>query len=146
MTRKTPHPIPQGRYLPAVRNGDVIYTSGFTPRRDGKLIHTGKIKIDAPIENSLEPVRMATQNAIWAAQACLQMGEEITLILQLNVFLNAEAGFGAHSKLADFASDLLVETFGSGCLGCRTAVGSDTLPADAPVEVNLVALVNTPRD
>ncbi len=141
MTPTIPRPVPQGRYLPAVRNGDLIYTSGFTPRRDGKLVHAGKLKADAPHETYKDAVRLATQNAIWAAQACLEDGEDISVILQLNVFLNADRDFSAHSKLADFASDLLVETFGVSCIGSRTALGVETLPSDASVEINLVAAV-----
>jgi enamine deaminase RidA (YjgF/YER057c/UK114 family) len=56
--------------------------------------------------------------------------------------LNAEANFKAHSKLADYASDLLVESFDVSCIGSRTAVGVETLPSDASVEVNLVVAVS----
>ena len=141
MSQNPPRPVPQGRYLPAVRHGDVIYTSGFTPRKDGKLAYSGKIKADAPTETYRDAIRMATQNAIWAAQACLRDGETISVVLQLNVFLNADTDFSAHSRLADYASDLLVETFDVSCIGSRTAIGVETLPADAPVEINLVAAV-----
>ncbi|MFB0922956.1 MAG: RidA family protein [Alphaproteobacteria bacterium] len=142
MSQNTPRPVPQGRYLPAIRNDGLIYTSGFTPRHDGKLIHSGKIKNDVPVEEYRDAVHMATQNAIWAAQACLGEGETISIVLQLNVYLNAEANFKAHSKLADYASDLLVESFDVSCIGSRTAVGVETLPSDASVEVNLVVAVS----
>ena len=142
MTLSLPLPVPQGRYMPAVRHSDLIYTSGFTPRRDGNLIYSEKVSANAPSETYRDAVRVATQNAIWAAQGCLQEGEHIAAILQLNVFLNAEAGFKAHSVLADFASDLLVEIFGTVSIGSRTAIGVETLPADATVEINLVAAVS----
>lgn len=142
MSQEVPHPVPQGRYLPAVRNGKLIYTSGFTPRRDGKLIYTGKIKADAPATTYSNAIQMATQNAIWAAKACLKDGEKISTVLQLNVFLNADANFSDHSELADYASDLLVQTFGVAAIGSRTAVGVESLPSGATVEINLVCAID----
>jgi len=50
MTHTTSRPIPQGGYPPAIHNGELIYTSGFTPRREGKLIRAGKLKVDAPVK------------------------------------------------------------------------------------------------
>lgn len=63
------------------------------------------------------------------------------MILQLTVFLCAEPEFTAHSKVADFASELLIEHLESGCIGSRAAIGVASLPADAPVEVTLIAQV-----
>lgn len=141
MNKNIPRPVPQGRYHPAVRHGDLIYTSGFTPRSDGKLVHSGKVKAGVPAETYRDAVRMAAQNAIWAVQNCLQDGEKVLTILQLNVFLNAEPDFTNHAKMADYASDLLVETFGISCIGSRAAIGVATLPSDASVEITIVAAV-----
>ena len=135
-------PVPQGKYLPAVRHADVIYTSGMTPRKAGKLVYAGKIQATDPIESHRDAVRLATLNALVAAQACLREGEELSVILQLNVFLNVEQGFTAHSKLADYASELLIEYLGAGSLGSRAAIGVASLPSDAPVEVTLIGSVS----
>jgi len=86
---------------------------------------------------------MATQNAIWAVQTCLQEGEKVSTILQLNVYLNAASDFITHSQMADYASDLLMETFGCSTIGSRTALGVATLPSGASVEVNLIGAVGT---
>lgn len=141
MTQNNGQPIPQGKYFPAVRHADLIYTSGMTPRKAGTLMYTGKIRNSDPIEAYRGAVRLATLNALLAAQACLRNGEKISVILQLNVFLNAEQNFTAHSKLADYASELLVEKMGTGVIGSRAALGVATLPSDAPVEVTLTGSV-----
>lgn len=134
-------PIPQGKYLPAVRNADLIYTSGMTPRKAGKLLYSGKIKMTDSIESHKEAVQLATLNALIAAQSCLEKDEKIAVILQLNVFLNAEEGFTLHAKIADYASDLLMEKLGTNCIGSRAAIGVASLPSNAPVEITFVGKV-----
>lgn len=135
-------PIPQGKYLPAVRHADVIYTSGMTPRKAGVLIYKGKVLALKPLETYKEAVRLATLNALTAAENCLKTGEKISLILQLNVFINADQEFIAHAKIGDFASEVLIEKLGITCIGTRAAIGVATLPSNAPVEITLVGKVN----
>jgi len=141
MSKIFEQPIPQGKYLPAVRHADLIFTSGMTPRKAGNLIYTGKICLADSIESHRDAVRLSTLNALAAAEALLDEGEKIAVILQLNVFLNTEENFTAHAKVADFASELLIEDLGAGCIGSRAAIGVASLPSNAPVEITLVAKV-----
>ena len=60
MNQRIEQPIPQGKYLPAVRHADVIYTSGMTPRKAGILMYSGKIRATDPIESHRDAVRLAT--------------------------------------------------------------------------------------
>ena len=142
MNQLTAQPIPQGKYLPAVRHNDLIYTSGMTPRQAGKLLYSGQIKSTDSLEKHRDAVQLATLNAISAAQSCLEENEKIVAILQMNVFLNTEPGYTEHPKIADFASQTLIETLGSNCLGSRAAIGVASLPSNAPVEITLIAKVN----
>lgn len=64
-------------------------------------------------------------------------------MLLLNVYINAQDGFQAHSKLADFASDYLYERLGEAGIGGRAAIGVASLPGDAPVEIQLIAAIAT---
>ena len=141
MSQPIEQPVPQGKYRPAVRHGDVIYTSGMTPRRGGALMFSGRMRAADPIESHRDAVVLATLNALTAAQGCVVEGERIAVVLQLSVFLNAEADFTAHSKVADFASETLIAELGPACIGSRAAIGVASLPADAPVEVTIVASV-----
>lgn len=141
MSKKTEQPIPQGKYVPAVRHADLVFTSGMTPRKAGNLLYSGKIRITDSIESHRDAVRLAALNALSAAQACLNEGEKISLILELIVFLNAEEGFLAHAKIADFASELLIEKLGPDCIGSRAALGVSSLPSNAPVEIKIIGKV-----
>ena len=65
---KEANPIPQGKYVPATRFGDVIFTAGMTPRNNGVLIKTGKIGLEDAIEDYNDAVRQAAKNALTAAE------------------------------------------------------------------------------
>ena len=134
-------PVPQGRYLPAIRHGGLVYTSGMTPRVNGELRFTGPVRAADPVENWREAVVMACRNALAAARGCLQPGERITAVPSMTVFIVAETGFTSHSKLADFASILLQDELGAAGIGSRAAVGVATLPGNAPVEIQLIAAI-----
>lgn len=133
--------IPQGQYVPATRNGNMIFTSGMTPRRQGVLIQTGHVTINTPLETYREAVELACSNALTAARSALDEGEQIKAILNMTVYVAAEAGYTDHSKLADIASAFLRSELGARGIGTRAAIGVATLPGNAPVEIQLVAAV-----
>lgn len=132
------NPIPQGKYVPATRHGDLIFTAGMTPRKDGVLQFTGKVKAEEPLESYKKAVRIATANALTAARNTLADGEKIVRVLSFWVYINAEEGFVSHAKLADFGSDYLTEELGEAGSAARAAIGLGTLPGNAPVEVQLI--------
>ncbi|WP_339183013.1 RidA family protein [Oceanobacillus sp. FSL W7-1293] len=136
------NPIPQGKYLPASRFGNIIYTAGMTPRRNGELIQSGKVVAAEPVSTYYAAVRQAAANALAAAINALTEGEELTQILSLTVYVNAEETFQSHSSLANAASEYLSEQLGEAGIGSRAAVGVSSLPGNAPVEIQLVAGVS----
>jgi len=134
-------PIPQGLYQGAVRNSSIIYTSGMTPRVDGVLKYSGSIGAKDKIKKFRKAVRLATHNALLAALNKVEENEKLTLVLQLTVYINARRGFKKHAKIADYASEFLVQELGEHCIGSRVAVGVASLPSNAPVEVMMVCSV-----
>ena len=136
---KEANPIPQGKYVPATRFGDVIFTAGMTPRNNGVLIKTGKIGLEDAIEDYNDAVRQAAKNALTAAKNKLEEGEKIVQIMSITVYVNAPEGFTKQSKIADIASEYFCEELGEAGVGSRAAVGVSSLPGDAPVEISIVA-------
>ena len=141
MNQSATQPVPQGAYRPAARHGDLIFSSGMTPRRGGVLVHKGRMRAADPVEAHQDAVVLATLNALTAVQGCLAEGERIAVVVQLTVFLNSEPEFSVHSKVADFASATLIAQLGPDCIGSRAAIGVASLPAEAPVEITIVASV-----
>lgn len=133
------NPIPQGKYKPAVRYGNLIFTAGMTPRKNGVLIQAGKIDPKEPLESYREATIQAAANALTAAQNCLKEGEKIVQVLSLNVYLNAADDYRTHAKIGDIVSEYLYEQLGDAGIGARAAIGLATLPGDAPVEVQIIA-------
>lgn len=135
------NPIPQGKYVPAARCGSFIFTAGMTARKNGVPLLTGRVERDAPLETYREAVRQAADNALTAARNLLEDGEKIARVLSLSVYVNAEDGFTAHSRLADFATDYLCEELGGAGVAARAALGVATLPGNAPVEIQMICAV-----
>jgi enamine deaminase RidA (YjgF/YER057c/UK114 family) len=136
------NPIPQGNYVPASRFGNMIYTAGMTPRNNGVLIQSGKVITSEPVSIYKAAVRQAVANALTAAMGTLAEQERLQQILSLTVYVNAEDTFQAHSSLADFASEYLFEKMGNAGIASRAAIGVASLPGNAPVEIQLIAVVS----
>lgn len=141
MSARQKDPIPQGKYVPASRGGNIIFTAGMTPRKDGALRYSGKVEAGEPPEKYREAARLAAANALTAARNRLEPDEKIARVLYMTVYVNAGKGFTAHSKIADFASEYLCEELGEAGTAARAAVGAAGLPGEAPVEVQIVCMV-----
>ena len=137
MSMEKKNPIPQGKYVPATRFENLIFTAGMTPRKDGVLQMSCKVKASEPLETYKDAVRLAAANALTAARNKLSEGENLR-VLSFWVYINAEDDFTAHAKLADYASEYLTEELGENGVAARAAIGMGTLPGVAPVEVQLV--------
>lgn len=137
----SPQPVPQGLYASATRHGDLIFTAGMTPRHDGVLRFTGPIAVNGDPMEHRDAVVLACTNALTAARALLVGAESIGRILNLTVYLAAEQDFADHSKLADHASRYLKAELGENGIGARAAIGVASLPGNASVEIQLVAVV-----
>lgn len=136
---KEANPIPQGKYVPATRFGDIIFTAGMTSRNNGVLIKTGKLTPETDLEEYREAAVQAAKNALTAAKNKLAENEHIAQIMQITVYVNAEADFTKQSKIADFASEYFCEILGDAGVGSRAAVGVASLPGNAPVEISIIA-------
>lgn len=143
MTTDQTNPIPQGKYVPATRVGAFIYTAGMTPRDNGVLIQQGKVLTNEPHVTYKKAVEQAMANALKAATSMLTEGEEFGQIALMTVYVNAEETFGAHARIADFASEYAYEQLGDVGIGSRAAIGVASLPGQAPVEIQLVVAVGS---
>lgn len=134
-------PKPQGLYRAATRDGNQLFTAGMTPRDNGVLILQGKVTADEPLQTYQRAVELAAGNALRAAQDMLAAGERIGKVVNMTVYVAAREPFDAHSKIADFASAHLFDLLGEAGVGSRTAIGVQSLPGNAPVEIALVVSV-----
>lgn len=132
---------PVGAYVPATQIERVIVTSGQLPVVDGRLTVTGKVPDQVPVEAAAEAARLAVINALAAVAAATGDIDRVERIIRLGVFVNSSPGFGGQAKVADGASNLLIELFGEQGKHVRAAVGAYELPLNAPVELELMVRV-----
>ncbi|HEY5856915.1 MAG TPA: RidA family protein [Aldersonia sp.] len=132
-------PRPQGDYVPAVFDDGVVYTAGMTPRRDGVLTVRGVVGSSVSLELARAAAGLAAANALAAARAALPDDATRLRCLRLTVYVACAPDFHDLSRVADGASAAISATLGPDALPARSAIGVQTLPSGAPVEVDLVA-------
>ena len=132
---------PIGSYVPALRSGNHILTSGQLPIRDGKLVHAGKVPADVSVDDAAAGARLAIINGLAAAAQVAGTIDNIRRVVRVCVFVNSSPGFTEQPKVANGASDVLAEIFGEAGRHVRAAVGVAELPMNAAVEVELVVQV-----
>lgn len=132
---------PVGSYVPALRAGSLVITSGQLPIRDGELIYKGKVGADVTVEQAADGASVAVINALAAAASVVGGIDGIERIVRLAVYVNSAPGFTDQPKVANGASDLLVKIFGDAGKHARTAVGVSELPLNAAVELELTVAV-----
>ena len=131
---------PVASYIPALRSGDHVFTSGQLPLRDGALIHTGKVGGEVTLEDGAACAQQCVLNALAAVASQVPL-DQVRRIVKLTVFVASTPDFTGQPKVANGASDLVGEVFGEAGRHTRSAVGVAVLPLDAPVEVEMVVEV-----
>jgi enamine deaminase RidA (YjgF/YER057c/UK114 family) len=129
---------PVASYVPAVRSGNHVFTSGQLPMREGQLITTGKVGGEVTAEEAVECARQCALNALAAVRAEIGELSNIKRIVKVVAFVASTPDFTGQPGVANGASELFGEVFGEIGQHARSAVGVPVLPLDAPVEVELV--------
>jgi enamine deaminase RidA (YjgF/YER057c/UK114 family) len=132
---------PVAAYIPAVRSGHHVFTSGQLPMRDGSLITTGKVGGEVTPEEAVECARQCALNALAAVRAEIGELSAIKRIVKVVAFVASTPDFTGQPGVANGASELFGEVFGELGQHARSAVGVPVLPLDAPVEVEIIVEV-----
>ena len=132
---------PLAAYVPAVRSGDLVFTAGQLPRRDGELVATGKVGADVTPEVAAEAAAACALNALAAIKGEIGDLSAVRRVVKVVVFVASAPDFTGQPGVANGASELLGQVFGDAGVHARSAVGVAVLPLDVPVEVELVVEV-----
>jgi enamine deaminase RidA (YjgF/YER057c/UK114 family) len=133
-----PPPTPYGAYVEAVKVGNLLYLSGMLPVLERELQFVGHVGGDLSTEQGHQAARTACLNGLSAARAFLGTLDKVTAVAKLGVYIATAGDFRDHPRVADGASKLLVDVFGTGMLSGRIVLGVASLPLGLPVEVELV--------
>jgi enamine deaminase RidA (YjgF/YER057c/UK114 family) len=129
---------PVAAYVPAVRSGVYVFTSGQLPIVDGSLAVTGKVGAEVSAEDAKQLAATCVLNALAAIKAEIGDLDRVRRIVKVVGFVASTPDFTGQPGVVNGASELLGEVFGDKGVHARSAVGVAVLPLDAPVEVELV--------
>lgn len=134
-------PKPLAAYVPATIAGNLVMTSGQLPLKEGKLIAEGKLGKEVSDEIGIECAKICAVNCLSAVKSVIGDLDKIEQIQKLTVFVNSASGFFAQPKIANGASEFLVQLFGDAGKHARSAVGVSELPLNAPVEIEMIVKI-----
>jgi len=132
--------VPLAAYVPAVRTGNLVYTSGQLPMVGGELLQTGKVGATVSPEDAKALARVCALNALAAVHSLVGI-DSVTRVVKVVGFVASAAGFTGQPGVVNGASQLFGEVFGDAGAHARSAVGVSELPLDAPVEVEIIVEV-----
>ncbi len=137
-------PVPLAAYIPAVKTGNLVFTSGQLPMLDGVLKYKGKVGTQVSQDDAKRAAEIAVLNCLAVIKNVIGNLELVKRVVKVTVFVNSDPDFVNQPEVANGASELLVKIFGDKGKHARAAVGVNVLPRDASVEVEM--LVETEND
>ena len=136
-------PAPLAAYVPAVRTGNYVYTSGQLPFINGELIAIGQVHAEVDLDTAVLCARQCALNALAAVKSVITTLDDIEQIVKVVGFVSAPHDFAHHPRVINGASELLGEIFGEAGKHARSAVGVSSLPMGAPVELEMVVRIRS---
>ncbi len=136
--------VPLAAYVPAIRHGDLVFTSGQLPFVDGALPATGKVGDGPGLVSPGQAAELAARcalNAIAAVKSVIGDLDRVTRVVKVVGFVASDPGFTGQPAVVNGASELLGQAFGEAGVHARSAVGVAVLPMDTPVEVEITVAV-----
>ncbi|MCP3027683.1 RidA family protein [Halobacillus sp. A5] len=131
-------PKPGAVYVPAKTVGNLVYTSGQDCRINGTLLYEGKLGSDLTVEQGYEAARQTMINCLAVLQAEIGDLSRIKQVVKLLAFVNSAPGFVEQPYVINGASELLEEIFGEKGEHARSAIASNELPFNTPVEIEMI--------
>lgn len=135
-----PAPAALGAYVPAVRAGSLVFTSGQLPLRDGLLLAAGHAGSDVTLDEARVAAAQCALNALAAAATVCDL-DDVVAVVKVTGYVASAAGFTDQPAVVDAASAVMLSAFGDAGRHARAAVGVAELPRDATVEVEIVLQV-----
>ncbi len=136
-----PTPKPVAAYVPAVRSGDLIFTAGQGPMVDGHPKFTGKLGRELTEEQGYQAAQICVVNCLACVKSLIGDLDKVEQVVKLLGFVASVDGFTRQPWVMNGASELLIKLYGDRGKHARSAIGTNQLPLDIPVEVEIVVRV-----
>ena len=129
---------PAANYVSFAISGNLLFTAGQLPLRDGKLLATGLLGRDLDVSEAQAAARQCAINILSQVKAALGDLERIVRVVKITAFVASAPDFVSQHLVANGASDMLAEVLGVKGRHARSAVGVASLPLNAAVEIEAV--------
>ena len=134
-------PKPVAEYIPAKKIGNLVFTSGQGPIKNGKFIYVGKIGGEVSLEEGYESAKMCAINCLAAIKSVIGSLDEIDEVIKIKGYVNSTPDFYRQPEVVNGASELIVKIFGEKGKHVRSALGTSVLPGNIPVELEMIVKV-----
>jgi enamine deaminase RidA (YjgF/YER057c/UK114 family) len=131
-------PTPFGGYVEALQTGNLLFLSGMLPVVDHKPKYLGRLGKELDAETGRDAARTAALSALAAAKQHLGSLDKVTRVVRLGVFIATSGDFFDQPRVADGASDVLRDIFGSDNMPVRLVIGVASLPLGMPIELEVI--------
>lgn len=128
-------------FEPVSQVGNLVFTSGQVCTRDGDLLFTGKVGNEIKIEEAQEAARQCIINCLSVIDDHLGSLDSIKKVVKVLGFVQSAENFKDQPTVINAASELLLEVFGDNGAHARSAIGVSELPANTPVEIEIIVEV-----
>jgi len=134
-------PKPVASYVPCVQTGKLVYTSGQGCKKNGIPVYKGKLGKDLTVEEGYEVAKISIINCLAILKGYLGSLDKITRVVKLLGFVASTPEFDQQPFVINGASDLLIKIFGEKGRHARSAIGTNVLPSNMPVEIEMIVEV-----
>jgi len=134
-------PKPVAEYIPAKKIGNLVFTSGQGPIKDGKFIYVGKIGGEVSLKEGYESAKICAINCLAAIKSVIGSLDKIDEIIKVKGYVNSTSDFYRQPEVVNGASELIVKIFGEKGKHARSALGTSVLPGNIPVELEMIVKV-----
>jgi len=131
-------PAPAAQYVPALICGELVFVAGQTPKDGTELLYKGKVGRDITLEEGREAAGICAKRCISAVKGAIGDLDRVEKIVQITGYVNCGEDFEKHSMVINGASDFLEKVFGEKGRHSRVAVGANSLPGNAAVELQMI--------
>lgn len=129
---------PAANYVPFAESGKFLFTSGQLPIKDGKLMAMGLLGRELGTEAGKLAAKWCAVNVLAQAREAIGDLQRIKRVVKITVFIASTPDYTEQHLVANGASDFLVAALGEKGRHARSAVGTASLPMNAPVEIEAI--------
>ena len=129
---------PGAMYIPVKQLGNALFVSGQVPFVGGVMQYPGHVGEEITLEEAQAAARICIINMLAAVRYYLGDLDKVKNVVKLQAFVNSKTGFDQQHIVVNAASQLLYDIFGEAGRHARTAVGTNQLPMNAPVEIEAI--------